>query len=350
MTTVQITDEPGFDHDDLNFLKEEESIQLFFRESRVKSSLGRGFLAEEVKASDDAFDTSWSPFDHDEPLPVRPALSDVQRADEGTGTISESCTPLLGNDEILVWEPVPYDGNSWDDLAVILAPELFSDALTREQRALQIAAQVADDYGWDRAGIALLAEVFGRYSWSACQVAVRRAIDQGMTQKEFAIAARVREMWSLRCEFWVALSYGSLIQRYALLTWPGALSLIRSFEGYPDVDEVESLLDMCLEQWLRSSHLQLQFQSFLSWALYRCENRCERRGFDAWSDFGDCMEEDDQLDDVSLIRDLDGYGLRPALEWHPVSQGAGNKETLRQPTGLDLSAWQMIPADGDDGC
>jgi hypothetical protein len=255
-----------------------------------------------------------------------------------------------GIDEVPLWEQGPYEGYSWDDLAACLVPDIFSDRLTREQRALQIAAEVAEDYGWDRAGIVLLAEVFERYSWSASQMAVRRAIEHGMTQKEFAIAAGVRQMWSERCEFWVASSYGTLVQKYAMLTWPGALGLIRSFEGYPGVEEVESMLDICLEQWLRSRELQLRFHSFLAWVLHRCESRGEMRGFDAWTDFGGCPGEDDDLDDGALLRELDSYGISLGPEWQPPSRGTPRKESVRLPIDADISQWSILAVDGDDEC
>jgi len=350
MAPDSIVDEPVFNHDDLELMQEQESLQLRFRES------GHGHLVDGKAAAPgpDSHSTvsGRSPARSEAGVLLweKPALPSGLIPGSDFGLEWQTGASAIGNVGVPLWELGPCEGYSWDDLAACLAPDIFSDSLTREQRALQVAAEVAGDYGWDRAGVALLAEVFERYSWSASQIAVRRAIEHGMTQKEFAIAARVRQMWSERCEFWVASSYGSLVQRHALLTWPGALGLIRSFEGYPDVDEVESMLDIWLEQWLHSRDLQLRFHSFFAWALQRCEARGEMRGFDAWAGSDGCLGDDDDLDDVALLRELDSYGIGLGPEWQPVSRGAPRKENIRLPADAGILQWPMSAVEGDDEC
>lgn len=144
------------------------------------------------------------------------------------------------------------------------------DRLTRAERALQIALKIGEEFDWDKSGIKQLAIIFNRYWWSSSQTAMRRAIESGMTPKELILAEELRQIWYEHPEFWSALNkLDEIYPKYSLISWPTALKLIRSFNGYPQVEEIEALLNECLDRWINSSSLQHSFRGFYMYALYR---------------------------------------------------------------------------------
>lgn len=348
-----VFDGPEFGSDDAELLREQEARQLRFRELDFDELSGSRApeQATGLQASL-APDTDLACFrEIPEALSLQGDVPEpVVTRDLDSGMDWEG-VPFSGSkDDATLWDSDLSDEYSLDEIREYLAPDIRPDELTREQRALQVAAEVAGDCEWDRAGIALLAAVFERHWWSASQVAVRRAIENGMTQRELLLADSVRQMWSERSEFWVAQSYGTTVQRYSLLTWPAALSLIRSFEGYPDTCEVEQMLDGCLTLWLRSSNLQWRFRSFLAWALYRCGARGDMPEFDGWVDFGSCPGDDDDMDDPDLLRELRSCGLGIGPRWQPPSRGLRFRERDGLNRGFDATRRQIQNPDTESEC
>ena len=91
-----------------------------------------------------------------------------------------------------------------------------------------------------------------------------------MTQKELILDEELRQMWYERPEFWSAWNkLGEICHLYSLISWPTALKIIRSFNSYPQIEEVEALLNQCLERWINSTSLQHSFRGFYMYALYR---------------------------------------------------------------------------------
>lgn len=233
--------------------------------------------------------------------------------------------PVVVEDEDDEWETlVVVDGleedSIWEgatDQAAIDPPPTqrdFSeipDRLTRAERALQIAMEVGDEFDWDRKGIKLLAIIFDRYWWSASKEAIRREIAAGMTPQELMLAEEVRQIWYQHPEFWSASgAFGEIAQRYTLISWPTALSLIRSFKGYPQSEEVESLLSSCFERWQDSVGLQRRFQGFYTYALYRVGAYGDLPEQDGWFIFDQYSTDESDFDNVAHVaRQLKHYGI-----------------------------------------
>ncbi|MCO6428948.1 hypothetical protein [Nitrosomonas communis] len=207
--------------------------------------------------------------------------------------------------------------------------ELFNlpDRLTRAERALQIAIRVGDEFDWDRNGIKILATIFNRYWWSSSQTAMRRAIESGMIPKELILAEELRQMWYEHPDFWSAMNKsGEICHQYSLISWPTALKIIRSFNSYPQIEEVEALLNECLERWLCSSSLQHRFKGFYMYVLYRVGAYDDLTDHEGWIIFDhyptDETEFADDLEQPRRLRDLGVY-IDPQAERYATSSWDG---------------------------
>jgi len=181
----------------------------------------------------------------------------------------------------------PPDGE-WDEFALNAddfdeAPtrEDFAEVqtagrLTRRQRAKQQAIKLGEEFDWDEEGIALLTEVFDRYWWSQAKESMRRELQAGMRPEELALALELRDIWAGHPEF--AMDFSRLTENtlfsptsavYRNLSWPMALRLVRSTEGYPDVDCLEQFLCELFDEWY-THHTQLRrFKSFNLFLFFR---------------------------------------------------------------------------------
>lgn len=213
-------------------------------------------------------------------------------------------------DDESFWEE-PTDQAAIDSLPTQRDFSEIPDRLTRAERALQVAMKVGEEFDWDRKGIKLLAIIFDRYWWSASQAAIRREIAAGMIPKELMLAEEVRQIWYQHPEFWSASgAFGEIVQRYTLISWPTALSLIRSFKGYPQSEEIESLLNSCFERWQESAGLQRRFQGFYTYALYRVGAYGDLHGYDGWVMFDQYATDESDFDNVAHVaRQLARYGI-----------------------------------------
>ena len=113
-----------------------------------------------------------------------------------------------------------------------------------EERALQMAAFLGEQCELDREEVALIAEIFMVNGWSACKTAILRELTEGTTVEELYLASQVKELWKEHYEF-----YSGQVSNYRTLTWPTALCIIRSFDGYPDPEEVEQMLIRLHDHW-----------------------------------------------------------------------------------------------------
>lgn len=116
--------------------------------------------------------------------------------------------------------------------------------LTDEERALQMAAFLGDQCELDNEEVSLIAEIFTVNGWSACKTAILRELAEGTTVEELYLASQVKELWKEHYEF-----YSGQVSNYRVLTWPTALCIIRSFDGYPDPEEVEQMLVRLHDHW-----------------------------------------------------------------------------------------------------
>jgi hypothetical protein len=148
--------------------------------------------------------------------------------------------------------------------------------LTRRQRARQHAIELGQVFGWDDDGIALLTEVFDRYWWSAAKTSMRRELQAGMEPEELRLALELRELWTSHIEFSTDFSrldsYSPLQSAnsvYRSLSWPMALSLVRTTDGHADVECIEHFLCELFDEWYTHGSVRRRLQSFNTYLYFR---------------------------------------------------------------------------------
>lgn len=246
---------------------------------------------------------------------------DIPDAIEDEDVEWETLVVVDGLDEESIWEGA-IDQAAIDPLPTQRDFSEIPDRLTRAERALQVAMTVGNEFGWDRKGIKLLAIIFGRYWWSASQVAIRREIAAGMTPQELMLAEDVRQIWYQHPEYWSASgASGEIVQRYTLISWPTALNLIRSFKGYPQTEEVESLLSSFFERWQDSVRLQRCFPGFYSFALYCVGSYGDLSEHDGWVFFDPYSTDESDFGNAAYVeRQLEHYGIHIDLHRNAFNQ------------------------------
>lgn len=183
--------------------------------------------------------------------------------------------------------------------------------ITREERARQVAVDLAIEFGWDRAGVELLSSIFVKHWWGAARAAMRREMQAGATLKDITLADALREIWHGYPEFSYHIDYrGNVSQRYTVLPWPTALALVRAFEGaYPDEAELESFLVDAYEMWWDDAQLKEQFNSLYNFIRYRVSNVHENNGLSPWYVFRQELSELDARGHLSIYQELESRGV-----------------------------------------
>jgi hypothetical protein len=128
----------------------------------------------------------------------------------------------------------------------------------RRHRAIQEAVKLGRKYGWDDDGIYVLAEIFEVYGWNSAKHSLNRLLTAGLEPAELKLASDIRYEWrSIR-------RYAASSGRYLheALGWPTALDLVRSFRGYPDIEEVGQFLWEACDDWETSPCLYAEYVSF----------------------------------------------------------------------------------------
>ena len=148
-----------------------------------------------------------------------------------------------------------YDLSWADDIHVEVGGKL-----TKDDRAWQVAMEVAAEYELDQGETENLAEIFIANGWSACRIAMERELSQGTSLEELLFAAEVKEVWEEYPEF-----YNEFETAYRIMSWPLALSILCSFEGYPVIEEIEQMLLRLFEHWRRDKISTLIFRTFLEY-------------------------------------------------------------------------------------
>lgn len=116
--------------------------------------------------------------------------------------------------------------------------------LTDEDRAQQITSSIGDQYEFTQEEISIIVEIFIKNGWNARKNAVIREISEGTTIEELHLASRIKEIWKEYYEF-----YSDQNSNYRVLSWPAALCIIRSFNGYPDPEEIEQIFVRLYGHW-----------------------------------------------------------------------------------------------------
>jgi hypothetical protein len=229
---------------------------------KVKTSISSIEDAEDIQAAvEELEDLELDEYLYEEELeePSDELLDDFPAAEEAFD--AESLVPETGLDFIETdLDPDASEAADAVDWALLLDAEdefdpeltgLLDDTeveiggqLTDEERALQMAAFLGEQCELDREEVELIAEIFTVNGWSACKTAILRELAEGTTVEELYLASQVKELWKEHYEF-----YSGQVSNYRVLTWPTALCIIRSFDGYPDPEEVEQMLVRLYDHW-----------------------------------------------------------------------------------------------------
>ena len=150
----------------------------------------------------------------------------------------------------------------------------FTDGLSYEERARQVAFHLGHEHGWTNGEIKVLERVFLRYWWSKTKGVMIRELAAGMTPEELGLAMDIRELWEEHSEFgaqcfqyqWNENAYNPL---YYTLSWPVALGIVRAFGSYPDISEFELFLEEIYSHWRSNYSIMNRFPAFLYYLKYR---------------------------------------------------------------------------------
>ena len=176
------------------------------------------------------------------------------------------------------WEEFALDADEFEETPT---REELSDVqaegrLTRRQRARQQAIELGLRFGWDEEGIAVLTDVFERWWWSAAKRSMERELRAGLEPRELRGAIEVREVWASHPEF--AMDFSRLMNHeidrhtsmvYRNLSWPLALQLVRTVDGYADADYLDHLLCKHFDIWYTSPRLRRIYQAFATYLYFR---------------------------------------------------------------------------------
>lgn len=205
-------------------------------------------------------------------------------------------------------EKVAAESNDW-----------LADKLSREDRALQKAAELIGKANWPLSTLPLVQQIFVMSGWGATRLALEREIEKGLTPEELILAAHIKVIWAENDIYWIAFDKtGSSRLSYYVLSWPIALLIVRSFESLPQVEEIEVFLENLFASWYENTTLRRSFKAFARYLWFRFANLegclpasqhfdfCDPRELPAeeYSDLGLCDTLD--IEKAALLRD---YGV-----------------------------------------
>ncbi|WP_144957603.1 hypothetical protein [Pseudomonas oryzihabitans] len=147
------------------------------------------------------------------------------------------------------------------------------DKLSREDRALQKAAELIGKANWAISTLPLVQQIFVMSGWGATRLALEREIEKGLTPEELILAAHVKVIWAENDIYWITFDKtGSSRLSYYVLSWPTALLIVRSFESIPQVEEIEVFLEKLFASWYENNTLRRAFKAFARYLWFRFAN------------------------------------------------------------------------------
>ncbi|WP_236676589.1 MULTISPECIES: hypothetical protein [unclassified Pseudomonas] len=149
----------------------------------------------------------------------------------------------------------------------------IADTLSREDRALQKAAELIVNANWPLSTLRLVQQIFVISGWGATRLALEREIEKGLTPDELILAAHIKVMWAENDIYWIAFDKtGSSRLSYYVLSWPTALLIVRSFDSLPQVEEIEFFLENLFTSWYENHTLRRVFKAFIRYVWFRFAN------------------------------------------------------------------------------
>ncbi|KQW35120.1 MULTISPECIES: hypothetical protein [Pseudomonas] len=148
-----------------------------------------------------------------------------------------------------------------------------ADKLSREDRALQKAAELIGKANWPLSTLPLIQQIFVMSGWAQTRLALEREIEKGLTPDELILAAHIKVIWSENDIYWISFDKtGSSRLSHYVLSWPTALLIVRSFESLPQVEEVEVFLVSLFTSWYENPTLRRAFKAFARYLWFRFAN------------------------------------------------------------------------------
>lgn len=145
--------------------------------------------------------------------------------------------------------------------------------ISREDRALQKAAELIGKANWPLSTLPLIQQIFVLSGWGQTRLALEREIDKGLTPDELILAAHIKVIWSENDIYWIAFDKtGSSRLSHYVLSWPTALLIVRSFESLPQVEEIEVFLENLFTSWYENIALRRAFKAFGRYLWFRFAN------------------------------------------------------------------------------
>lgn len=142
--------------------------------------------------------------------------------------------------------------------------------LTREERALQKAAEFVSKFDWPNTSLPLLKRIFYLYGWGATRVALEREVEKGLSPNELALATHLKVIWAENEMYWIAFdAAGSFNLSQSAFSWPTTLLIVRSFDELPQLAELEVLMEELFEAWYKNRVLCRVFKSFVRYLWFR---------------------------------------------------------------------------------
>lgn len=148
-----------------------------------------------------------------------------------------------------------------------------ADKLSREDRALQKAAELIGKTNWPLSTLPLVQQIFFMSGGGQTRLALEREIGKGMTPAELVLAAHIKVIWAENDIYWIAFDKtGSSRLSHQVLSWPTALLIVRSFESLPQVEEIEVFLESLFASWYENTTLRRAFKAFARYLWFRFAN------------------------------------------------------------------------------
>lgn len=145
--------------------------------------------------------------------------------------------------------------------------------ISREDRALQKAAELIGKTNWPLSTLPLIQQIFVMSGWGPTRLALEREIVKGLSPDELILAAHIKVIWSENDIYWISFDKtGSSRLSHYVLSWPSALLIVRSFESLPQVEEIEIFLESLFSSWYENTTLRRAFKAFARYLWFRFAN------------------------------------------------------------------------------
>ena len=153
--------------------------------------------------------------------------------------------------------------------------DYFPEYLSDEEKSLLKANEFMSLVDWHGKKIQDQLHVFFQeHPSNATWAALKRLVDSSFTFEEFKLIVRAKELLESDFSYSDYDSTGvynfKIRQKY--FPWPTLLSIVRSFSGYPDFEEIEMLFHELDEEWVSHPSYVRQFSSFAIFLKYRFQN------------------------------------------------------------------------------